>query len=90
VILNFSASAGQGGRIEKSGEWDRIRDGKWVFIALLPESLPAKGELKLRDYFDYALSVGALKPDWILSSIEAGTEIAFGKGEVTFKRFVVH
>ena len=64
-------------------------DGKWVFIALLPEDLPARGELNLKEYFDYALSEGALKPDWILSSIEAGSEIAYGKGEITFKRFVV-
>jgi hypothetical protein len=65
-------------------------DSKWVFIALLPEDLPARGELNLKEYFDYALSAGALKPDWILSSIEAGSEIASGKGEVVFKRFVVH
>jgi hypothetical protein len=64
-------------------------EGRWVFIALLPIDLPAKGELNLREYFDYALSVGALKPEWFLSSIEAGSEIASGKGEVTFKRFVV-
>jgi hypothetical protein len=65
-------------------------EGKWIFIALLPDDLPAKGELNLREYFDYALSEGALKPEWFLSSIEVGSEIASGQGEVTFKRFVVH
>jgi hypothetical protein len=64
-------------------------EGKWVFIALLPENLPARGELNLREYFDYLLSEGALKPEWFLSSIEAGSEIASGKGEIAFKRFVV-
>jgi hypothetical protein len=27
---------------------------------------------------------------WFLSSIEAGSEIASGKGEIIFRRFVVH
>jgi hypothetical protein len=65
-------------------------EGKWIFIALLPDKLPTRGELNLNEYFDYALSEGALKPEWFLSSIEAGSEIASGKGEVIFKRFVVH
>ena len=65
-------------------------DGKWVFIALLPEGLPPRGELDLTEYFKYLLSVGALKPEWFLSSIEVGSEIASGTGEITFKRFVVH
>lgn len=65
-------------------------EGKWVFIALLPEGLSARGELNLKEYFDYLLSEGALKPEWFLSSIEAGSEIASGKGEIVFRRFVVH
>jgi hypothetical protein len=65
-------------------------EGKWVFIALLPDDLPRRGELDLNAYFNYAISEGALKPEWFLSSIEAGSEIATGKGEITFKRFVVH
>ena len=64
-------------------------EGKWIFIALLPENLPGIGELNLNEYFDYALSEGALKPEWFLSSIEIGSEIASGKGEITFKRFDV-
>lgn len=64
-------------------------EGKWVFIALLPEDLPLRGELNLTDYFGYLLSEGALKPEWFLSSIEAGSEIASGRGEIAFKRFVV-
>lgn len=63
---------------------------KWVFIALLPVELPARGELDLRTYLDYCLSEGALKPEWFLSSIEIGSEIASGKGEVIFKKFAVH
>jgi hypothetical protein len=65
-------------------------EGKWVFIALLPNSFPLKGELNLKEYFDYFLSVDALKPEWHLSSIEVGSEISSGKGEITFKRFIVH
>jgi hypothetical protein len=65
-------------------------DGKWVFIALLPENLPARGELNLTEYFRFLQSAGALQPEWFLSSIETGSEIASGVGEVTFKRFVVH
>jgi len=65
-------------------------EGKWVFIALLPENLPARDELNLKEYFDYLISEGALKPEWFLSSIEAGSEIASGRGEITFRRFVVH
>ncbi len=64
-------------------------EGQWVFIALLPADLPRRGELNLTDYFDYLLAEGALKPEWFLSSIEAGSEIASGRGEITFKRFVV-
>ncbi len=65
-------------------------EGKWVYIALLPENLPSGGELNLNEYFDYALSEGALKPEWFLSSIEIGSEIASGTGEITFKRFIIH
>ncbi len=65
-------------------------EGKWVFIAMLPQDLPAQGVLKLNEYFDYALSERALKLEWFLSSIEAGSEIASGKGEIIFKRFVVY
>ena len=65
-------------------------EGKWIFIALLPENIHNRGELNLNEYFNYALSEGALKPEWFLSSIEVGSEIASGKGEITFKRFDVH
>jgi hypothetical protein len=65
-------------------------EGKWVFIALLSDQFPLKGELNLKDYFDYFLSEGALKPEWYLSSIEVGSEISSGKGEITFKKFIVH
>jgi len=65
-------------------------DGKWSFIALLPEALPARGELDLTAYFTYLQSVGALQSEWFLASIEVGSEIASGTGEVTFRRFVVH
>jgi dihydrofolate reductase len=65
-------------------------EGKWVYIALLPINLPGRGELNLNEYFNYALSMGALKPEWFLSSIEVGSEIASGKGEVVFKRFHVY
>jgi hypothetical protein len=62
---------------------------KWVYIAILPKDLPPQGVLNLGAYFNYLLSTGALKPGWFLSSIEAGTEIASGKGEITFRKFVV-
>jgi hypothetical protein len=65
-------------------------EGKWIFIALLADNFPSKGELNLKDYFNYFLSEGVLKPDWYLSSIEVGSEISSGKGEVVFKRFIVH
>lgn len=65
-------------------------DGKWIYIALLPDDLPARGELDLTEYFAWLLHDGALKPDWFLSSIEIGSEIANGSGEITFRRFVVH
>jgi len=65
-------------------------EGKWVYIALLPDDLPRRGEVNLKEYFDYALAQGALQPEWFLSSIEVGSEIASGKGKITFKRFVVH
>jgi hypothetical protein len=65
-------------------------EGKWVFIALLPDNFPLKGNLKLKDYFDYFLSDGILKSEWYLSSIEVGSEISSGKGEITFKKFIVH
>ncbi len=62
---------------------------KWVYIAILPKDLPKKGEIHLKTWFDHLLSIGALKPDWFLSSIEVGTELASGKGEITFRKFVV-
>lgn len=65
-------------------------DGKWIYIAVLPENLPARGELDLTEYFAHLLSVGALQPGWFLASIEVGSEIASGTGEVTFRRFVMH
>jgi hypothetical protein len=65
-------------------------EGKWVFIALLPERFPASGDLNLNEYFDYFLSTGALKKDWYLSSIEVGSEISSGKGVVTFSKFIIH
>ena len=65
-------------------------DGKWIYIALLPDDLPARGELDLTEYFTYLRSIGELKPEWFLASIEIGSEIASGTGEVTFRRFVVH
>ncbi len=65
-------------------------DGKWIYIALLPDDLPASGELNLREYFEYLRSAGVLQPGWFLASIEIGSEIANGSGEITFRRFVVH
>jgi hypothetical protein len=64
-------------------------EGKWAYIALLPEKFPLQGVLNFNDFFDYLLSEGALKPEWYLSSIEIGSEISSGKGEVVFKKFVV-
>jgi hypothetical protein len=64
-------------------------EGKWVYIALLSDNFPSKGEINLKDYFDYFLSEGNLKPEWYLSSIEVGSEISSGKGEIIFKRFIV-
>jgi hypothetical protein len=64
-------------------------EGKWVFIALMSDNFPSKGELNLKEYFDYFLSQGALKPEWYLSSIEVGSEISSGKGEITFNKFKV-
>ncbi|HUL54886.1 MAG TPA: hypothetical protein VLT83_15900 [Opitutaceae bacterium] len=64
-------------------------DGRWVFIALLPENLPRRGELHLADYLAYLVRVGALEPEWFLASVEIGSEIASGSGEVTFRKFVV-
>ena len=65
-------------------------EGKWNFIALLPDNFPSKGIVNFNEYFDYLLSVGALKPDWFLSSIEIGSEISSGKGEVRFDHFIVN
>ena len=65
-------------------------EGKWAFIALLPDRFPSKGEINLNEFIDFFLSEGTLKPEWYLSSIEVGSEIASGEGKVTFKRFVVH
>ncbi|MBN2009670.1 hypothetical protein JW960_10035 [candidate division KSB1 bacterium] len=64
-------------------------EGAWIFIALLPEKLPHKGKIDLTEYFNFCLSTGALKPEWFVSSIEIGSEIASGKGEVQFKQFLV-
>jgi hypothetical protein len=64
-------------------------EGKWISISLLPKGLPRHGELNLNEYFDYAVSEGALKPEWFLSSIEIGSEIVSGKGELIFKRFEI-
>ena len=63
---------------------------KWVFISLLADNFPSKGELILNEYFDYFRKEGYLKPDWYLSSIEVGSEISSGKGEISFKKFIVH
>jgi hypothetical protein len=49
-----------------------------------------KGEINLKEYIDYFLSEGILRPEWYLSSIEIGSEIASGTGKITFKRFVVY
>ncbi len=65
-------------------------EGKWTFIALLPDHFPRKGEINLKEYIDYFLSEGILRPEWYLSSIEIGSEIASGTGKITFKRFVVY
>jgi hypothetical protein len=65
-------------------------EGKWNFIAVLSENFPLKGELNLNDYFDYFLAEGALRPEWYLSSIEIGSEICSGKGEITFKQFAIY
>ena len=65
-------------------------EGKWVFIALLADNFPSKGELILNEYFDYFLKEGYLKQGWYLSSIEVGSEISSGKGEISFKKFIVH
>lgn len=65
-------------------------EGKWVFIALLPDHFPSKGMLNLNEYFNYFISEGFLNREWFLSSIEVGSEIASGKGEITFRKFMVH
>ncbi len=65
-------------------------EGKWNFVAVLPAGLPSKGRLDLSKYFNYFLSEKALHPDWFLSSIEIGSEIASGKGEIIFKQFKVN
>jgi len=41
-------------------------EGKWIFIALLAENFPSKGELNLNEYFEYFLTKGILKPEWYL------------------------
>jgi hypothetical protein len=41
-------------------------DGKWTFIALLPDNLPARGELPLADPIDQLLKAGALRPEGLL------------------------
>jgi hypothetical protein len=64
-------------------------EGKWIFIAFLPVDLPSAGTLNLKQYFDYAIAERALKHEWYLSSIELGSEIASGAGEIIFKRFIV-
>jgi hypothetical protein len=65
-------------------------EGGWIFIAMLPEEMPDSGDLHLEEYFRYLLREGVLKPEWFLSSIETGSEIASGNGRVTFGKFVVH
>jgi hypothetical protein len=65
-------------------------EGKWVFIALLPNQFPRSGVLNLTAYFNFFLLAGILKPEWYLSSIEVGSEISSGKGEVNFNKFRVH
>jgi hypothetical protein len=65
-------------------------DGKWTAIGLLAENFPPSGTMNLNAYFDYFLANGVLKPEWYFSSIEIGSEVSSGKGEVTFKRFIVH
>jgi hypothetical protein len=65
-------------------------EGKWNYIALLPDNLPTKGEINFKEYFDYFLSEGVLKPEWYLSSIELGSEISSGKGKILFKKFEVY
>jgi hypothetical protein len=64
-------------------------EGKWVYIALMPDTFPSQGKLKLEEYFNYFISIGILKPDWFLSSIELGSEISSGRGNIVFKRFIV-
>jgi hypothetical protein len=65
-------------------------DGQWIYIALLPDDMPARGELDLTEYFAHLRAIGVLQPGWFLASIEIGSEISNGTGEVTFRRFVVH
>lgn len=65
-------------------------EGKWIFIALLSDRFPSKGELNLNEYFEYFLTKGILKPEWYLSSIEIGSEISSGKGEIIFKKFEIY
>jgi hypothetical protein len=62
---------------------------KWVLVGIRPRDLPHKGEILLGKYFDYLLAQGAIKSEWLLSSIETGTEIASGKGEVVFRKFLL-
>lgn len=61
----------------------------WVFIALRPEGHAKQGEFHLNEYFDYLISMGALDPAWFLSSVEIGTELCSGKGEIRFNKFIV-
>ncbi len=66
-------------------------EGKWNYIALLPDKLlPAKGEINFKEYFNYFLDEGILKPEWYLSSIELGSEISSGRGKIVFKEFEVY
>ena len=65
-------------------------EGKWNLIALLPDHFHSKGTINLHKYINFLVEAGALQPGWYLSSIEMGSEIASGKGEVVFKKFVVH
>jgi hypothetical protein len=64
-------------------------EGKWVYIALMPDTFPSQGRIKLDEYFHYFISMGILRPDWFLSSIELGSEISSGRGNIVFKRFIV-
>jgi hypothetical protein len=64
-------------------------DGRWTFIALRPLTPVSRGSIAVHDYIDALIALGALRPGWYLSSVEIGSEIATGRGEVLFRRFAV-